>query len=166
MSNPSLHGNITIHSRRKGKAQDENIKKSIEISSSGESPLVQSAYHNVVQFQGTKLKDLPLHEQKAYQYILDHCIIPDDFLLRKEYGALSGVSYEERLLAAYSSGLLKKNSTNTKSSPPDHTHNKEKSIEAILSIDSPAMIWPTPVCTKCGECEKHWKQDCPSYFSK
>jgi hypothetical protein len=166
MSNPSLHGSITVKGRQRGKVHNENIKKSIDekVATEEAGLPVQSAIHHIVQFQGSKINELSANELKAYQYILDHSIIPEDFLLRKEFGGLSGVTYEERILSSYRSGLFTKKSIII--TDKGKLTKTTKAFEKPSATGEASQIWPTPVCTHCGVCEDHWKSDCSQFFQK
>jgi hypothetical protein len=83
-------------------------------------------------------KPLSRVERCGLKYVLDHCVIPDDFPQSKRYGPLSGMSHEGRVLAAYSARLLE--------------------------LKDPARGWgATAICLICGA-EGHVKRECPAAF--
>ena len=83
-------------------------------------------------------KPLSRAERSGLKYVLDHCVIPDDFPQSKRYGPLSGMSHEGRVLAAYSARLLE--------------------------LKEPARGWgATAICLTCGA-EGHVKRECPAAF--
>ena len=43
---------------------------------------------------------------KTFELVEQYFVIPDDFETNRKYGPLSGTSFEERAIAAYSAGLL------------------------------------------------------------
>ena len=92
--------------------------------------------------QGESNSTLPETTLKVFSLICENYIIPTTFEQRRSYGPLSGTSYEERVIEAYSLGLLepKKERKNTTSKS-----GKQKII----------------VCTSCAEIG-HKRTECPS----
>lgn len=77
---------------------------------------------------------------KVYQWICQHYVIPKDFEQKRLYGPLSGISYEERVIQAYSLGKL------------ERIHVDDGDDDA-----SPE----SGICTACAE-EGHQRDDCPT----
>jgi hypothetical protein len=72
---------------------------------------------------------------KAFKWICERYVIPNDFEQKREYGPLSGTTYEERVIDAYSVDKLER-----KESAPDEE---------------------TRVCTVCADVG-HKRDDCPT----
>ena len=73
-------------------------------------------------------------QAKVVAFVKANYVIPDDFELDKlRYGPLSGVSFEERLLAAYRWGKL--------------------------GLKRGARVGAPPQCSACGG-EGHWPTEC------
>lgn len=67
---------------------------------------VPSYLHNNVDYKRKGKADLSDETLKAYELVEKHFHIPDGFENSRKYGPLSGTSFEERVISAYSLGLL------------------------------------------------------------
>ena len=90
--------------------------------------------HKTVDYSRRGTKALPRGLVAAFHHIERYFQVPDDFEVDKRFGPLSGISFEERLVAAYSQGLLVAKEENTPF-----------------------------ICTSCGELG-HKKRACPLHL--
>ncbi|EJK59705.1 hypothetical protein THAOC_20038 [Thalassiosira oceanica] len=92
------------------------------------------AYINrCLQYCSRGSKALPVGTLAAYRFVRDNFLVPRD-IEDPRFGAYSGTSFEERVLRAYSLGML----------------------ETKGDVDKTTL----KVCTYCG-CERHVRDECP-----
>mmetsp|Transcript_24864 Transcript_24864/g.45018 ORF Transcript_24864/g.45018 Transcript_24864/m.45018 type:complete len:226 (-) Transcript_24864:183-860(-) len=93
--------------------------------------------HNNLEYQTRGKVKLDEAQTKVYHHVIDHYQIPKDFERNISYGPLSGSSFEERVMSAYSQGRL---------------HRKEEFV--IDSDDNDGTNETneeTKICSYCGE---------------
>jgi hypothetical protein len=78
-----------------------------------DAPYIPTYIHRNVDYLGRNEASGSLSTMKAkiIQWILDHYDVPDDIEQNRAFGPLSGSSYEDRVIAAYSVGKLIRRST-------------------------------------------------------
>lgn len=97
----SLHGKLKTTPLRKKEAEAARTDGLPE--GSGQ----QEALKQLLEYQGAGKVQLTPAQIKVVDRIVASCAIPDDLEVNKcKYGALSGSSFEERVVSAYESGLL------------------------------------------------------------
>jgi hypothetical protein len=114
--------------------EQQPSKKKLQLDYSGAPPQSQAALYQLLDYRPPNTAILTAVEKKALQRVMKHYTIPADFAEVNSYGPRSGLSHEQRVLAAYSAQLL----------PP---------------LPSGGCI----VCLLCGN-EGHKKRDCPAAF--
>lgn len=105
-------------------------------------PIVrQAAIQEMVGYTTSTGKDVPTGMSAVLKHIGATYTVPLDFELDKvRFGQLSGLSYDERLVAAYTHGLLED-----------------------FRKDGKVGSKPDVMCKDCGTAG-HWSWDCPSAF--
>jgi hypothetical protein len=96
---------------------------------------VPTYLHKNVEYSRKGEKKISAPKIKAFKWICERYVIPNDFEQKREYGPLSGTTYEERVIDAYSVGKLER-----KESASDEE---------------------TCVCTVCADVG-HKRDDCPT----
>jgi hypothetical protein len=71
-----------------------------------DSPYIPTYIHKNLTYKRQGDASLPDKVVKTFRLVCQHYEIPDDFETNRSYGPLSGISYEERAISAYSLGLL------------------------------------------------------------
>lgn len=114
--------------------EQQPSKKKLQLDYSRPPPQSQAALYHLLDYRPPNTAILTAVEKKALQRVMKHYTIPPDFAEVNSYGPRSGLSHEQRVLAAYSAQLL----------PP---------------LPSGGCI----VCLACGK-DGHKKRDCPTAF--
>ena len=71
-----------------------------------DSQYIPTYIHKNLSYKRQGDASLPDKVVKTFQLVCQHYEIPDDFETNRSYGPLSGISYEERAISAYSLSLL------------------------------------------------------------
>jgi hypothetical protein len=71
-----------------------------------EGPYVPTYIHKNLSYKRQGSASLPEKVVKTFELVNEHYEIPDDFETNRSYGPLSGISYEERAIAAYNLSML------------------------------------------------------------
>lgn len=99
----------TVHPEKKKKAKKRTtVAEELAAAADEEEPYVPKHIHANVGYTrfGASNNHLSNGQKMAFNCIADNYILPRDFETNRKYGPLSGVSYEERAIAAYATNML------------------------------------------------------------
>jgi len=124
--------------KRKSKKKKVEKKTAAATTINSEEPYVPTYIHKNVGYSrfGTAIDRLTEGQKLAFNFVVEKYIIPSDFETNRKYGPLSGISYEQRLLAAYATNDLEPRG------------------------DADSIVIRKGICTFCG-CTGHRKKACP-----
>lgn len=88
------------------KLKESKKNRCSQVPASTKPQITQSFIHKAVGYKTEGLSQLTANQTAVVEWIKDNFIVPLDFDISHEFGPLSGVSYEERLLNAYMFGKI------------------------------------------------------------